>query len=140
MRDHQVFRGQFEDLEKGLRSGAAWSEIEEQLDALNAALETHAELEDELLFSALEPIIGPVGPLAVMRMEHEAIGNIFFQLQESADLAVKEGIVTHLLEIARPHFAKEEQILFPMAEQQLDSNTLEQLGAQFANRRRIVMI
>jgi hemerythrin-like domain-containing protein len=48
--------------------------------------------------------------------------------------------VSHLLEVARLHFAKEEQSLFPMAEQVLDSDTLEQLGVQFANRRRVVMI
>jgi CRP-like cAMP-binding protein/hemerythrin-like domain-containing protein len=140
LRDHQVFHGQFEDLERALRSGTAWSEIEAQIDVLNAALETHAELEDELLFSALEPHIGPMGPLAVMRMEHDEIENAFFQLQESADPAEREGVVTHLLEVARSHFAKEEQILFPMADQELDSNALEQLGVQFANRRRIVMI
>jgi hemerythrin-like domain-containing protein len=140
LRDHQLFYGQFEELEKTAQSGAALSEIQAKLDSLNVALETHAQLEDELLFSAMEPYTGPTGPLAVMRMEHGEIENVFSQLQESADLVATEELVEHLLEIARLHFAKEEQMLFPIAEQALDPNILDQLGVQFANRRRVVMI
>lgn len=140
LRDHQVFRSEFQDLEKALQSGAPQSEIEAQLDALNAALDVHSQLEDELLFAAMEPHIGPTGPLAVLRMEHGEIEEAFSRVQESADFAATSGLLSHLLEVARPHFAKEEQILLPMAEQVLDTNTLEELGVQFAKRRRVVMI
>jgi hemerythrin-like domain-containing protein len=140
LRDHKVFYSQFEDLENALLSHSALPEIESQIDALTASLETHAQLEDELLFAALEPYIGQTGPLAVMRMEHSEIENTFAELQQAADYAATEEWVSHLLQVARPHFAKEEQVLFPTAEQVLDSNTLEQLGAQFSNRRRVVMI
>jgi iron-sulfur cluster repair protein YtfE (RIC family) len=140
LRDHQFFYGQFGELEKALQSGTALSEIQAQLDSLNVALETHAQLEDELLFSAMEPYTGSAGPLTVMRMEHGEIENVLSQLQESQDLLATKGLVSHLLEVTRLHFAKEEQMLFPMAEQALDPNTLNQLGVQFAERRRVVMI
>ncbi len=139
-RDHKVFYNQFQDLENALLSQEGPPEIESQLDALTAALETHAQLEDELLFAALEPYLGPMGPLAVMRTEHTEIENTLGQLQEAAGFAVTEQRVSHLLQVARPHFAKEEQILFPTAEQVLDPDTLEELGAKFNNRRRVVMI
>jgi hemerythrin-like domain-containing protein len=44
------------------------------------------------------------------------------------------------VDVARQHFAKEETILFPMAEQVLSLAELEELGAQFDARRRVVMI
>lgn len=140
LRDHKMFYEEFGDLEKAFQSGASLPEIEAQLESLSTALDIHAQLEDELLFAAMEPIIGPTGPLTVMRMEHSEIENIFSLLQESSDVATTEGFISRLLEVARPHFAKEEQILFPMAEKVLDPNTLEQLGVQFSNRRRVVMI
>jgi regulator of cell morphogenesis and NO signaling len=139
-RDHQVFRGQFEDLEKAAQAGSAWSEIEERLDALYTPLDSHVQWEDELLFGALEPNLGPDSSLAAMRKEHAEIENTFSLLEKCGNFGATEGYMSHLLEVARSHFAKEEQMLFPMAEQALDTDTLERLGGEFANRRRVMMI
>lgn len=139
LRDHQTFYGQFDALESGLLKPAG-SEIRSQVAELSGSLGTHARLEDELLFTTLEPFIGGMGPLGVMRIEHEEIERTLTQLQEPADSAATEDLVRQLVDVARQHFAKEETILFPMAEQVLSLAELEELGAQFDARRRVVMI
>ncbi|NIN68730.1 MAG: hypothetical protein GTO63_29295 [Anaerolineae bacterium] len=48
-------------------------------------------------------------------------------------------MLLHVIQVAREHFAKEEQILYPIAEQVLDTDTLTQLGRQWAERRGVVI-
>jgi iron-sulfur cluster repair protein YtfE (RIC family) len=119
-------------------------------------LALHARKEDDVLFPALESIFGRDGsPTAVMRQEHQDIhaqGQLLRQtLHElndvehpaivasgarlrslsaggssaSALLAVSEEIIRLLDQ----HFAKEEQVLFPMAESLLDESQLAECGA-----------
>jgi len=66
--EHGVFYAQFSHLEQTVPNTAALGEVQAQAALLTAALETHAHLEEELLFSTLEPHLGQGGPLAVMRM------------------------------------------------------------------------
>ncbi len=107
---------------------------------LTAALATHAHLEDELLFVALEAHMNPEsGPLAVMRMEHNEIEGSLIRLQEVGDLAEAKTLLLHALQTARAHFAKEEQVLFPMAGQLLEANKLIQLGKQWAGLRKVMV-
>jgi hemerythrin-like domain-containing protein len=103
---------------------------------LTAALATHAHFEDELLFIALEAHIDPqFGPLAVMRAEHNEIEGSLIRLQKVQDLPEAKNLLLHALQTARAHFAKEEQVLFPMAQQMLETNKLNQLGSKWAELR-----
>jgi hemerythrin-like domain-containing protein len=45
----------------------------------------------------------------------------------------------HTITLARQHFAKEEQVLFPMAQQVLDDQELFELGAQWAKGRKVLL-
>lgn len=140
LRDHQEFYSQFDQLEESLHTAGRAAEISAQLSELSTALQTHAQLEDELLFATLEPYIGAMGPLTVMRLEHSAIEDAFAQLQVATGANEIEQLVTHLLTVARSHFTKEEQILFPLSEQVLSVETLDELGGQFMQRRGTVVI
>ena len=103
---------------------------------LAAGLASHAHIEDELLFVPLEGPLGPNGgPLAVMRMEHEEVEGTLERLAHAADLEEAQSLASHLVSVAREHFAKEEQVLFPMAEQLLPEAELRGLGEQWAARR-----
>lgn len=105
-------------------------------DQLAAGLATHAQIEDELLFVALEGVLGPDGgPLPVMRAEHEEVEATLQRLTEAADVRDAEALAARLATVAREHFAKEESVLFPMAEQLLGEETLRELGEQWAARR-----
>ena len=137
--EHGVFYAQFDHLEQAVPAAESLAKVQSQAAVLTAALATHAGLENELLFSTLDPHLGQMGPLAVMRMEHDEIENTLGQVQEAQDLAQAQRLVLHAVRVARDHFAKEEQVLFPMAHQVLDENTLTQLGARWAERRHVMI-
>lgn len=136
--EHGVFYAQFDHLEQAVLAAPALEQVQSQVALLAAALATHASLEDELLFSTLDPYLGPMGPLAVMRTEHDEIERVLNQVQEVQDVRQAQQLILHAVQVARGHFAREEQILFPMARQVLDENTLAQLGAQWAGRRGVI--
>lgn len=103
---------------------------------LAAGLTTHAQIEDELCFVPLEAHLGPGGgPLAVMRMEHQEVEGTLARLQQVTDAEEARALAAHLVRTARDHFAKEEQVLFPMAEQLLTGDELRRLGEDWARRR-----
>lgn len=133
--EHGVFYAQFDHLEQAVPAAETLAQVQSQAALLSAAIESHAQLEDELLFTTLEPHLGQMGPLAVMRMEHDEIERTLARLPEVQALAEAQSLVLHAVQVAREHFAKEEQVLCPMAEQVLDANTLAQLGRLWAERR-----
>jgi hemerythrin-like domain-containing protein len=122
---------------------------------METQLALHAGKEDEALFPAIEAIIGAEGgPTAVMRMEHreihgqgELLRQTLRQLNEVEHPAIEAGgeklramaasgssaeslrtTAAEIIELLDMHFGKEEQILFPMAEQMLDDETLAEVG------------
>lgn len=105
-----------------------------------AAVVSHAHLEDELLFTALDPYIGHMGPLQVMRMEHSEIEHLLeVLLPQAQDADDATRLLLQAINIARLHFNKEEQVLFAMAQHILGSDGLAQLGQQWAERRGVIL-
>lgn len=108
--------------------------------ALEKALASHAGIEDELLFQAMEPFFpGGSGPLEVMRAEHQEIeGSVERALRED-DLEEARRLLVLIAHLARDHFAKEEQVLFPMAQQFLGDEKLEEIGERWAEQREVTL-
>lgn len=138
--EHAVFYAQFDYLEKNIPPAKDLALVKSPGAMLTAALATHAHLEDDLLFIALEAYINPqFGPLAVMRTEHNEIEGSLERLQKVQDLTEAKNLLLHAVETARAHFAKEEQVLFQMATQMLDASQLNQLGAKWAETRKVMI-
>ena len=138
--EHAIFYAQFDYLEKNIPAAQDLTLVKSQGAMLTAALATHAHIEDELLFVALETDMNPEsGPLAVMRMEHNEIEGSLVRLQEVLNLVEAKNLLLHTIQTARAHFAKEEQVLFPMAGQLLEANKLIQLGKQWAGLRKVMI-
>lgn len=138
--EHGVFYALFDQLERAVPASATLAQVQDQAALLAAALKPHASMEDELLFTSLESHLeSQSGPLAVMRAEHSGIEDALARVQEVQDLAEAQGLVLHVVQMAREHFAKEEQILFPMAEQMLGGETLAQLAARWAEQRGVTV-
>lgn len=131
--EHGAFYALFDRIESRLGSdpGSAGPLAE----LLAAALLPHARIENDHLFAALEPTMGPAGPLAVMRAEHDEIEGAVNRAASEADAEVARGLLLHAISVAREHFAKEEQVLFPMATQALGEDKLEELGRVWAGER-----
>jgi regulator of cell morphogenesis and NO signaling len=122
---------------------------------METQLALHAHKEDEALFPALEAIFGgDGGPTYVMRQEHkeihgqgELLRSTLYELNEVEhpqiraggarlrELAITSGSVdilkanaTEIIRLLDLHFGKEEQILFPMAENLLDEAALAEVS------------
>lgn len=134
--EHGTFYLQFEHLEQTGPATEHLGQLKAKVSMLAAVLPTHARLEDELLFTALEPHLGTMGgPLVVMRMEHDQLEGLLGQLPQLEDLNQAKDMLAEAITVARQHFGKEEQILFAIAKQSLDADTLTRLGGEFAARR-----
>ena len=92
------------------------------------AIESHAKLEEELLFSALEPRLGRIGPSSciIHRDEHRKIVQLFSDGAYHSNATV--GGLLEAVDFARHHFRQEEAFLFPMAARLLSQSHMERLG------------
>jgi len=135
--EHGVFYVQFDHLEQTLPAVTSLDWVKAQAALIQSAISTHAQLEDELLFSAIDNHLGQGGPVAVMRMEHEEIEGTLNAIPEIQDVETICSRLLGAIQVARQHFMKEEQVLFPLADQVLGSEQLHALGERWAERRRV---
>lgn len=96
----------------------------------------HARKEDEILFPALEALLGAeASPTAMMRVEHTEIHTQAVVLRalvaDESEAAALRACAEELIALLDMHFEKEEHMLFPMIEQLLDGETLAEVGRQF---------
>lgn len=109
--------------------------LREKVQQFLQHLDPHSRREEEVLFPMMERYIGKqFGPIAVMEYEHqEAKQNIATFLQKTETIRSEEAkplasYVMNAYMILTDHFAKEEQVLFPMAEKLLSAEEKEQLA------------
>jgi iron-sulfur cluster repair protein YtfE (RIC family) len=133
--EHGAFYAQFDRLDEQLPVCRDVAEVREQAALLAAALVSHARLEDELLFPAMSRASADPGLLEAMESEHEAIADRLSRAQGTADLALARNELLEAVSLARDHFAKEERLAFPLADELLGAPSLQQLGASWAMRR-----
>lgn len=98
-------------------------------DALQLELETHFSMEEKVMFPAFENQTGmTAGPTEMMRMEHARMRELLGRMKTALadhDAVTYLGLSETLLMIMQQHNFKEEQMLYPMAD--------EVLGAAGAN-------
>lgn len=101
-------------------------------------LEAHSAKEEDGLFILLGRYIGTqTGPIAVMEYEHQAAKQLLSEFEaevesRGADASEQDvqrigQILTRACAILFDHFAKEEQVLFPLAEMKLNAVEKEEL-------------
>lgn len=134
--EHAVFHLLIQHIEQTLPAFDSLPSIQHHIAAFAFALETHAGLEDELLFIALEPHLGTRNrPLALMRMEHNQITDLLGRIKSAASLVQGSAFALQMIQVTRGHFQKEEHVLFRMARQVLGEDELFILGAKWEQRR-----
>lgn len=148
--EHAIFYALFDRLRTLVPKTDSVERIHDHASLLEAALLTHAELEERLLLHPLETDL--TGPVQVMRAEHahieaelrtilsdqhREIGQAFTKLRTAVALPEARMQLLAVLDFARDHFAKEERILFPMSHAILGADRLRQLGAEWASQRRV---
>ena len=138
--EHAVFYAQFDHLEQAIPDANSVAQVKSLGAMLAAALASHAQMEEELLFTTLEPHIGSMGPLAVMRKEHDEIEKSLESLPAIQEVDQARDLLLKVVTVAREHFPKEEQALYPIANKTLTAETMIDLGAQWAACRAIVLV
>lgn len=119
--DHKTCDNRFADAEQAALAGD-WDNAETGFNAFRDGMAHHFKMEEEVLFPALVSAGGPSGPVHVMRMEHAQVNGLLEQM--AAALARKDareygGLSETLLIVMQQHNLKEEQILYPIADQVL---------------------
>ena len=138
--DHGAFYTLFQHIEEIATVEGTIPQILGATTVLGAMVDSHSTLEEEILFSALEPHIGMEdGPLAVMRAEHKELVHLLMQIEDATDVDQTVHLVEKALCTARAHLKKEEQILFPMAQNLLGNETLTRLGKAWAEARGVTI-
>ena len=136
--EHAVLHDLFGYLRNMAVASQDIAEIRTAVAVVERLLLGHARVEEELLFPRLEPHLGQMGPLAVMRSEHRGIDDLLEAARGETDLAALKNLIGRLLELANGHFRKEEMVLFGMAQQFLGDAVLDELGEDWALLRNIV--
>ncbi len=132
--EHGAFYAQFAAIER-LAASAGAPELRAAATLLDAALVSHARLEDELLFRAIDAAMPDAGPLPVMRDEHRRIEEALARARLGGHVPSARAALLEAIAISREHFLKEEEILFPLAEKVLDGEDIRTLGAAWAKAR-----
>lgn len=118
-----------------------FSQLRELVIEFLAVLEPHSEREEGVLFEMMAAYIGrEMGPIAVMEYEHDQakrfIGTFLHNTKESTVGFTKEIMIENAQLIKNAnytlvsHFAKEESILYPMAENMFSEEEKQELVAR----------
>lgn len=119
--DHQACDNEFAAAEQAVLDGR-WEAAASAFDTFRRDMAHHFRMEEEALFPALTAAGGPAGPVQVMRMEHAQMNDLLEQM--GAALAGRDaneygGLSETLLVVMQQHNHKEENILYPIADQVL---------------------
>jgi hemerythrin-like domain-containing protein len=102
---------------------------------LEAALKSHAALEDELLFNGLEPGLDQMGKLEKVQHEHDAICKGLELVRQARGKKDAQRRLLNVVHLTRKEFDLEDRIIFRMAEELLRDETLNRLGKAWARAR-----
>ncbi|MEK7117469.1 MAG: hemerythrin domain-containing protein [Patescibacteria group bacterium] len=134
--DHQTILKHLNDLEKAINQPTInHAEVEEFLHFTETFAEPHHQKEEQVLFPALERkgIPNEGGPIGMMIMEHMAKRDYLIKmreaLKENNEDKLKEN-TRDMISLLRDHIYKEDNILYPCAQDALTKDELINLASQ----------
>jgi hemerythrin-like domain-containing protein len=130
--DHRRCDDVFVEMEQCVSNGR-WDEAQPRFQAFSDDIEHHFTMEETVLFPAFENATGSsAGPTSVMKSEHRQIRDILQVLRAALalhDSASFLGNSETLNIMIQQHNAKEESILYVMADRVLSGQQQELLAA-----------
>lgn len=113
-----------------------WPQAKEMLTKFVEEMEGHFSKEESVLFPALEArAANAMGPTQVMRMEHEDMRQLMADMQSDVEGQNADhylGLSETMLIMMQQHNTKEENILYPMADNVLADDQEEILARTHA--------
>ncbi len=123
--DHKSCDNTFVEFENAI-AAENWPELTISWKLFSKQLAHHFEMEETVLFPEFEAATGMTqGPTAVMKAEHEQMRGLIAEIEtamEGQDADQCQGVADTLMTMIQRHNMKEEQMLYPMADQHVDSN------------------
>ena len=123
--DHKDCDDSFVEFENAIAT-QNWPDLTNSWTQFAKKLLHHFEMEETVLFPEFESATGMTqGPTAIMRAEHIQMRSLISTLEsaiESQDTEQCQGIAETLMIMMQQHNMKEEQMLYPMTDQHIDSN------------------
>ncbi len=103
------------------------SDAKEACQEFKQETERHFQMEERVMFLEFETKTGMTqGPTAMMRQEHTQMRSLMNQMCEAIDMDNKDkffGLSETLMILLQQHNMKEEQMLYPMAQQHLSAES-----------------
>lgn len=132
--DHRDCDNTFVDFENQLPT-RDWPVLDRLWQDFSTHLLDHLSMEEQVLFPAFEQATGIVnGPTSVMRLEHEQMRELLSDMNQALsdqDDNKAQGIAETLMFMMQQHNMKEENMLYPMCDGNIDSAaTIEKMKAQ----------
>jgi regulator of cell morphogenesis and NO signaling len=116
---------------------ALFEKLTEHVQNFCSKLDPHSEREEGVLFRMMEQYLGKgTGPIAVMEYEHDQAKSCIKAFLRAAErvehltekeMAEHSGLIKKAYYTLTQHFSKEENVLFPMAENLLTEDEKEEL-------------
>jgi hypothetical protein len=119
---------------------AGLEEIRSHARALQAALVSHADIEDAVLRPAIQRYLPQPAPGAdgcCPPSDHQVIGIGLRRVIEASGAEQARRLLVETVDAARRHFTKEETVIFGIAERELSEELQQKLGARWAAMRKI---
>jgi len=123
--DHRKCDELFANMET--KASDALADAKEACDMFVAETERHFQMEERVMFVEFETKTGMTqGPTAIMRQEHTQMRSLMAQMQEAISNNDSDkffGLSETLMILLQQHNMKEEQMLYPMAQQHLSAES-----------------
>lgn len=136
--EHGVFHGLFDYIERTTPGLKTLAEVKAVAGVLNATLDPHSRIEEELFIEPLDHCMDQMGQTGSFHDEHAQIEATLKQIQETKSARTARRLLLDTVQACRHHFDKEERIVFPMGERLLKAKTLNALGSEWQKRRESV--
>jgi len=105
------------------KAGESLADARELCEEFKNETERHFQMEERVMFLEFENKTGMTqGPTAMMRQEHTQMRTLMSQMLDAIDADNKDkffGLSETLMILLQQHNMKEEQMLYPMAQQHL---------------------
>ncbi|MEN8302569.1 MAG: hemerythrin domain-containing protein [Campylobacterota bacterium] len=109
------------------KAGESLSSAKELCEEFKNETEKHFQMEERVMFVEFENKTGMTqGPTAMMRQEHTQMRTLMSQMLEAIDADNADkffGLSETLMILMQQHNMKEEQMLYPMAQQHLSAES-----------------
>jgi hemerythrin-like domain-containing protein len=139
MAEHVVFHNLFDHIETVVPHIKTLAEVKALAAVVEKLHGSHSKTEDDLFIEPLEHCFEQIGQNETFHAEHRQIEQSLTGVHAAKTLKDAKRILLGAIAASREHFDKEERIVFPLAEQVMNENTLTELGEQWMKKREVAL-